>query len=109
MLDYILENINSDGGWDLNMNGIRSDVDITSMTLIALAPYHNYVSKSGKSVKKAVGNAAKWLSEKQRQDGGYDSWGSENNSESCSQTIIGLCANGIDPTGTQFTKDLDRK
>ncbi|SQC01381.1 hypothetical protein [Clostridium tetanomorphum] len=50
MLDYVLENRNSDGGWDLNMNGNHSDVDITSMTLIALAPYHNYVSKSGKKL-----------------------------------------------------------
>ncbi|KAJ51842.1 putative cell wall-binding protein [Clostridium tetanomorphum] len=105
MLDYVLENRNSDGGWDLNMNGNHSDVDITSMTLIALAPYHNYVSKSGKKVVDAVREAVQWLSKVQRKDGGFNSWFTENNSESCAQTIIGLCANGIDPTSAQFTKD----
>ncbi|WP_270474612.1 prenyltransferase/squalene oxidase repeat-containing protein, partial [Clostridium cochlearium] len=105
MLDYILENRNSDGGWDLNMSGDRSDVDITAMTLISLAPHHNYVSKDGKKVTDAIRGAVDWLSKVQRQDGGFNSWFTQNNSESCAQTIIGLCANGIDPTGTKFTKD----
>ncbi|WP_125153164.1 cell wall-binding repeat-containing protein [Clostridium rectalis] len=105
MLDYILKNRNSDGGWDLNMNGKNSDVDITSMTLISLAPHHDYVSKDGKKVKVAIEEAVKWLSKVQRKDGGFNSWFTENNSESCAQTIIGLCANGIDPTSKEFTKD----
>ncbi|WP_125153167.1 DUF4430 domain-containing protein [Clostridium rectalis] len=105
MLDYILKNRNSDGGWDLNMNGKNSDVDITSMTLIALAPHHDYVSKDGKKVKVAIEEAVKWLSNVQRKDGGFNSWNTENNSESCAQTIIGLCANGINPTSKEFTKD----
>ncbi|RXM57802.1 cell wall-binding repeat-containing protein [Clostridium tetani] len=105
MLDYVLENRNTDGGWDLNMSGNKSDVDITSMTLIALAPHHDYVSKDGKKVTDAIRGAVDWLSKVQRQDGGFNSWFTENNSESCSQTIIGLCANGIDPTSAKFTKD----
>ncbi|CDI48828.1 cell wall-binding repeat-containing protein [Clostridium tetani] len=105
MLDYVLENRNTDGGWDLNMSGNKSDVDITSMTLIALAPHHDYVSKDGKKVTDAIKGAIDWLSKVQRQDGGFNSWFTENNSESCAQTIIGLCANGIDPTSARFTKD----
>ncbi|BDR63656.1 cell wall-binding repeat-containing protein [Clostridium tetani] len=105
MLDYVLENRNTDGGWDLNMSGNKSDVDITSMTLIALAPHHDYVSKDGKKVTDAIKGAIDWLSKVQRQDGGFNSWFTENNSESCAQTIIGLCANGIDPTSAKFTKN----
>ncbi|MFD3157692.1 cell wall-binding repeat-containing protein [Haloimpatiens sp. FM7330] len=105
MLDYVLHHRNSDGGWDLNMNGSKSDVDITSMTLISLAPYHDYVSEDGKKVKDAIEEAVNWLSKVQRKDGGFNSWFTENNSESCAQTIIGLCANGIDPTCSKFTKD----
>ncbi|MBP1865082.1 hypothetical protein BD780_000545 [Clostridium tetanomorphum] len=105
MLDYILDHRNSDGGWDLNMNGKNSDVDITSMTLISLAPYHDYVSKRGKSVRDAVNEASNWLSKVQRRDGGFNSWFTENNSESCSQTIIGLSVHGVDPTSAKFTKD----
>lgn len=105
MLDYVLENRNTDGGWDLNMSGNKSDVDITSMTLIALAPHHDYVSKDGKKVTDAIKGAIDWLSRVQRQDGGFNSWFTENNSESCAQTIIGLCANGIDPTSAKFTKN----
>ncbi|BDR74926.1 cell wall-binding repeat-containing protein [Clostridium tetani] len=105
MLDYVLENRNTDGGWDLNMSGNKSDVDITSMTLIALAPHHDYVSKNGKKVTDAIKGAIDWLSKVQRQDGGFNSWFTENNSESCAQTIIGLCANGIDPTSAKFTKN----
>ncbi|KPU43364.1 N-acetylmuramoyl-L-alanine amidase LytC precursor [Oxobacter pfennigii] len=107
MLDYILNNRNSDGGWDLNMNGTKSDVDITAMTLISLAPHHDYVSAGGKTVKDAVDGAVEWLSKAQRQDGGFNSWLTENNSESCAQAIIGLCANGVDPAGPQFTKDTN--
>ncbi|WP_053955267.1 prenyltransferase/squalene oxidase repeat-containing protein [Inediibacterium massiliense] len=99
LVDYVLKKQNSDGGWDLYMSG-NSDVDITSMTLISLAPYHNR-----QDVKDAVEKATNWLSKVQRIDnGGFDSWGSEDNSESVSQTIIGLCANGIDPTNEKFTK-----
>jgi hypothetical protein len=100
LVEFILEKQNSDGGWDLYMDE-KSDVDITAMTLISLAPYHHI-----EGVSEAVGKATDWLSDVQRKDnGGFDSWGSENNSESVSQTIIGLCANGIDPTSDEFTKD----
>ncbi|MPW27357.1 hypothetical protein GC105_16455, partial [Alkalibaculum sp. M08DMB] len=97
MINYLLEKQNSDGGWDLSSLG-TSDVDITAMTLQALAPYHDKTK-----VKEAVNKGIDWLSKKQQTDGGFGS--SETvNSEAVSQTIIALCANGIDPTGKDFTK-----
>lgn len=85
----LLERQLSDGGWALA--GKNGDVDITAMTLQALAPYY------GKSaaVKKAADSALGFLSRNQQQDGGYKSYGIET-SESASQTLIALCALGID-------------
>lgn len=85
----LLERQLSDGGWALA--GKNGDVDITAMTLQALAPYY------GKSaaVKKAADAALGFLSRNQQQDGGYKSYGIET-SESASQTAIALCALGID-------------
>ena len=85
----LLERQLSDGGWALA--GKNGDVDITAMTLQALAPYY------GKSaaVKKAADSALGFLSRNQQQDGGYKSYGIET-SESASQTAIALCALGID-------------
>lgn len=85
----LLERQLSDGGWALA--GKNGDVDITAMTLQALAPYY------GKSaaVKKAADSALGFLSRSQQQDGGYKSYGIET-SESASQTAIALCALGID-------------
>lgn len=85
----LLERQLSDGGWALA--GKNGDVDITAMTLQALAPYY------GKStaVKKAADSALGFLSRSQQFDGGYKSYGTET-SESASQTAVALCALGID-------------
>ena len=85
----LLERQLSDGGWALA--GKNGDVDITAMTLQALAPYY------GKSaaVKKAADSALGFLSRSQQSDGGYKSYGTET-SESASQTAVALCALGID-------------
>lgn len=100
LLEYLLAHQNADGGWDLSTSG-TSDPDITSMALIALAPYHD---RAG--VLNAVNAGAAWLSENQNAKGGYTTpvWGGES-SESISQAIIALCANGIDPTGPAYTKN----
>jgi hypothetical protein len=111
MLDYIIGEQNDEeaygiGSWTLYGYGNKGDVDITAMTLIALAPYHDYYSeKWGIKVSEAVKEACNWLSSMQTHQGGFNSWNSGNNSESCSQTIIGLCSNKIDPTCKEFTKD----
>lgn len=95
----ILDRQLSDGGWALS--GTRSDPDITSMALQAIAPYR---SKNEK-VKTAVSNAVAFLSKSQNQDGTYSSWG-KTNSESSSQVIVALTSLGIDPAkDSRFIKN----
>ncbi|WP_206781996.1 DUF4430 domain-containing protein [Clostridium tetani] len=86
------------GGWQYGGNK-TIDPDMTGMAMIALAPYY----ETRKDVKLAVDRAVENLSLIQRQDGGYESWGTVN-SESCVQVIMGLCANNFDPIGENFTK-----
>lgn len=103
MIDYILDlEITDDngkvGGWALRGN--NPDPDITAMALYAFSPYVD----SNSEVKAAVERALDVLSNKQLQNGGFFSWGTEN-SESIAQTIIALTSLGIDPaTDTRFIK-----
>ena len=97
LVNTLLEMKTYDGGWDFA--GIKADPDMTGMALTAL---HNYTD-DGK-VKDAVNNAIKLLSDMQNDDGTFSSYKIKN-SESISQVIIGLCANGIDPTSSEFTKN----
>lgn len=101
------------GGFSLN--GEEPDVDITAMALQALASYYNseevftYETSNGESravtVRETVDEAVLWLSQNQNEDGGFSSWGQEN-SESCSQVILALCALGIDPVNdSRFIKN----
>ena len=89
-INYIVEKKCATGGWGLS--GTKADVDITSMTIQALAPYYT----TNEAVKTAVDEALVWLSANQNDEGGYTSWGSTS-SESISQTICALVALGIDP------------
>ena len=90
-----------DGGFGLNKGG--SDLDITSMSIQALAPYIDkkdvYTNAAGKrvDVKKAINNALTYLSNKQN-DGGYFTFQNHYSSDSGSQVILALCSLGIDPT-----------
>lgn len=79
----------SDGGW--RVTGSYSDVDVTAMALQALAPHYH----KDASVKSAVDKALSLLSERQKEDGDYASYG-VNNSESTAQVLIALSALGID-------------
>ena len=89
LIQEILRQQLTDGGFALS--GSKADVDITAMALQALAPY------TGRSeVKKAVDKAVQCLSDMQKDNGTYDSWGTEN-SESIVQTIVAMTALGIDP------------
>ena len=99
LIDRILsEQVKADGGWAL---GGASDVDITAMTIQALAPYY----KTNAKVKTAVDKGLTWLSVHQQEDGGFASWGAVN-SESCAQVIVALVALGIDPlTDSRFIKN----
>ncbi|MGN1112172.1 MAG: prenyltransferase/squalene oxidase repeat-containing protein [Acutalibacteraceae bacterium] len=107
-----------DGGFSIVPMASKSDVDITAMALYALAPYrydstaYTYVpryNKNGKAVTKTAGQvidaALSFLSNSQRNDGSYESYGVLN-SESISQVIIALCSLGIDPQNDpMFIKD----
>lgn len=79
-----------DGGWALT--GTNSDVDVTAMTIQALAPYY----ASDGDVKAAVDEALAFLSEKQLDGGDYSSYGTAN-PESTAQVIVALSSLGIDP------------
>lgn len=90
-----------DGGFSLSKNGAKADMDMTAMTLQALAPYYN--QKNYEYVTKAVDKALKLLSQKQSKSGGFISEyglvlgeGIET-SESTAQVIVALCSLGIDP------------
>ncbi len=88
VIDFLLELQLSDGGWALR--GDTSDVDVTAMTLQALAPYY-----SDEKTKKSVDSAINFLSEKQQDDGDYISYGISN-PESGAQVITALSALNID-------------
>ena len=98
LVDAILGQQLSDGGW--SYGGDTADPDMTAMAISALAPY-----KSQEEVKTALDKGIAVLSQIQDADGGYSSYGAKC-SESSAQVIIGLCANGIDPTAdSRFIKN----
>lgn len=91
-ISYILDAEKDSGGWSLNSSETNADADITAMALTALAPYYKGDSK----VREAADRALAWLSEVQKDDGAYASWGTVN-SESCAQVTVALTSLGIDP------------
>ena len=99
LIQVILDAQLPGGGWTLS--GENADTDMTAMAIQALAPYY----KTNETVKAAVDKALEVLSALQRNDGGFDSWGTVN-SESCAQVIVALTALGIDPTAdSRFVKN----
>lgn len=94
----------------------EGDVDITAMALQALAPYYNSGEiygdsshdgdeKTAVTVRQAVDRALEALSSRQRPDGDFYSWGTEN-VESTAQVLTALCTLGIDPmTDERFIKE----
>ncbi|WAA09588.1 DUF4430 domain-containing protein [Fervidibacillus albus] len=86
------------GGWSLF--GDTPSTDITGFALAALSPY-----KDREDVQNSIEKAVQWLSNIQAETGGFDEdFNGGEASESIAQVIVGLTANGIDPTGDQFTK-----
>ena len=85
-----------DGGWSLT--GEFGDIDVTAMTLQALAPYQD-------SIPDAVGRGVDFLAERQLPDGAYQSFGTEN-PESTAQVWTALSMLGIDALADgRFIKD----
>ncbi len=85
-----------DGGWAVS--GERGDVDVTAMTLQALAPHSDEYPE-------AIANALAFLSGSQLPGGDFASYGVPN-PESTAQVLTALLSLGIDPrTDTRFVKN----
>ena len=105
MINEILAKKLDGGGWALS--GAAADPDMTGMALQALAPYYDKTvdGVDSAALKAAVDEAVNVLSQIQKADGGYASWGTVN-SESCAQVIVALTALGINPqTDSRFIKE----
>lgn len=88
----------ADGGWAIM--GENGDIDVTAMTVQALAPQYG---ENG-AVTAAVDRALSFMSEKQLDNGGYKSFGTEN-PESTSQVLIALSQLGISIKDSRFVKN----
>ncbi len=102
LVNELLDYQRADGAWSLSTSDTKAaSFDITGMALTALAPYHE-----APKVKAAINKAVEYLSEMQGTTGGYsDKLAGGISSETASQVILGLTANGIDPRETMFTKN----
>lgn len=89
LINYILYNQCTDGGWDLN--GESADADVTGMAIQALAPY---VTKNT-GVREAVEKALNVISNSQNSNGCFMT-GGEATPESSAQIITALSAMNID-------------
>ena len=88
----------SDGGFAVMGN--QGDVDVTAMTVQALAPDYG----SNAAVTAAVDKAIAFLSEKQKAGGQFATYGVDN-AESTAQVLLALASLGIDASDPRFVKD----
>ncbi|MBR2422065.1 MAG: terpene cyclase/mutase family protein [Oscillospiraceae bacterium] len=95
-VEYILNAEISGGGWSLA--GGTAEVDLTAMTLQALAKYQDRAD-----VAAAIERGLEFLSESQNEGGGFTSYGAQS-SESVSQTIVALAELGIPLEDSRFVK-----
>lgn len=91
ILEKLLAYQGEDGSFGLAPGG--GDVDVTAMSLQALAPY---CGKGRNDVDKAVERALDFLSAEQVK-GGYFLFGNGFSCETCAQVIMALASLGIDP------------
>lgn len=113
LLKHLVQLQLPDGGW--NLSGSESDTDLTAMALTALAPYvcgdqelcDKVSEQTLKKTREAADKALSCLGEKKSEEGGFESWGSEN-AESCAQVITALSSLGIDSESDErFAGTLD--
>ena len=100
VIETILSKKNADGGWSIT--GTVSDVDVTAMTLQALAP-----NRDLSGVADAVDGALALLSSRQLESGGFQSYGVEN-AESSAQVILALTSLGVDARDAGFDGGYER-
>lgn len=100
-IDNILKQQLNDGGFEFSARNPedKADPDMTAMILQALSKYQDMPK-----VKEATDKALTCLSNMQLDNGGYNSWGSEN-SESVVQVIMALTELGVDPEDERFVKN----
>ena len=99
LVQRLLSAQKEDGGWAVF--GDRGDVDVTAMTLCALAG----VRETSEAVSSAVGRALGFLSDRQEVTGDFGSFGSRN-AESTAQVILALSSLDIDSFGdARFIKE----
>lgn len=99
LIDTILSLQLEDGGW--TFFGNTADPDMTGMAIQSLAKYYG----KNDAVTSAVDKTISKMSEMQRDNGGFASWGSVN-VESCAQIAVALTSVGIDPaTDERFVKN----
>jgi len=87
IITRLLSAQNEDGGFGFTKGA--SDVDLSAMTLTALAPYRDSYAAE---IEKTLG----FLSAQQNESGQYACFG-DTNAESAAQVVIALCSLGIDP------------
>ncbi len=98
ILDMLLSLQNNDGGWALT--GTVSDVDVTAMAVQAMARYNDYAK-----VKISIDKALSFLSQRQKSDGDFQSYGTPN-AESTAQVMMALNALNINyKTDKRFIKN----
>ncbi|MBR3290155.1 MAG: surface/cell-adhesion protein, partial [Clostridia bacterium] len=88
----------ADGGFAVM--GQQGDVDVTAMTLQALAPDY----RADAAVTAAADKAVAFLSGKQKAGGQFGTYGVDN-AESTAQVLLAMVALGIDPSDPRFVKD----
>ncbi len=98
LTEELLDKQFADGGWAIM--GDNGDIDVTAMTVQALAPQYG----SSETVTSAIDRALSFMSEKQLGNGGYKSFGTEN-PESASQVLIALSQLGISIHDSRFVKN----
>lgn len=99
LIGEILSYEKESGGWAVM--GSWGDVDVTAMTIQALALHYG----SRGDVTAAVDRAVDWLSDQQLDSGGFKTMGAEN-SESAAQVIMALSSLGIDAqSDSRFIKN----
>lgn len=96
-LQWLTLHQNADGGFSIDTRLADSDVDMTAMSIIAMACLDK--DKSFPAVEKSLA----YLQEQQNEDGTFGAWGSSS-TESCAQVVQALIILGIDPTDEQWSK-----
>lgn len=98
LTELLLTYQREEGGFGLNQQ-MELDVDVTALSLLALAPY-----REDPQVVQSVERGLNWLSGQQLDGGGFSSMGQES-CESVSTVLSALAALGISPEDPAFVKD----